>query len=476
MPYVLGVHLGATMTSAAIVRRDGGDWASTATPLPLGRGGPAGPPGLTTPTAVCRTADGSFLAGDAALHQQAAHHEWVSRDFPHRIGEDAPIALGNDFTSPQRLAAAVVEWVADLAAQRQGHPPEHIALAHRATWGPHRVRLVLAELARIGLSDVTAVPEPLAVALDYASKQELSENLSLAVGNAGGSGFDVTVLRRRPGELAFDLVAPPLEAAHPGGWDLDDVVADLVREELDAELPEGTGLPEDTGDPAARAALLGFRESCARAKEALSYHAETRVPVRSPSTTTEVGLSRNRYEWRARPRLERVPEVLHQAVQSSPVPVEELGTVLLAGGTAHTPLLRRLVGDRMGRTPLVDRHPELVAASGAAVAAVRTVAPEAEHRAPPAPRPDPPSDPDVVIPEAAHAEPEPAAEEAAPERPPVAVDPMPLDPPDEARARRIKVLKLSAAAVLIIVGIVLMFVFPPNSPLGGVLGALGSPR
>src|SRR5699024_9964503 len=163
---------------AAIVRREGRQWSGAATPVPLGAGGPL------APTAVCRVSDGSHLVGEAALRQQATYHEWVARDFPHRLGEDRPMSLGDDFVPAQRLVAAVIEWVADVVAHRQGRPPEHVALAHRAGWGPYRTHLVLAELARLGLTDVTAVPEPVAVATDYAAKRPAGNQDPIIVGNA----------------------------------------------------------------------------------------------------------------------------------------------------------------------------------------------------------------------------------------------------------------------------------------------------
>ncbi|MFD0492192.1 hypothetical protein ACFQ0O_39780 [Saccharopolyspora spinosporotrichia] len=116
MPYVLGIHLGATATSAAIARREGGRWAAAA-PVPLGSGS-AG-----VPTVLCRAQDGSYLAGEQAQRQELTHHQWVARGFTRRVGEDAPLLVGNDFVQPHALAATMIEWVADAVAHRQGHPP-----------------------------------------------------------------------------------------------------------------------------------------------------------------------------------------------------------------------------------------------------------------------------------------------------------------------------------------------------------------
>ena len=83
MPYVLGIHLGATATSAAVARRSGGRWGQ-ALPVPLGSETP------TVPTVLCRVQDGSFVAGEPARKQEITHHEWVVRAFTRALGDDSP--------------------------------------------------------------------------------------------------------------------------------------------------------------------------------------------------------------------------------------------------------------------------------------------------------------------------------------------------------------------------------------------------
>src|SRR5437870_4171704 len=98
MPYVLGIHLGGTATSAAIARRDGGQWGA-AVPFPLGSGVP------TVPTVLCKVQDGSFVAGEPARRQELTHHEWVVRGFGKYLGDDTPLLVGSEFVPAQRLVA-----------------------------------------------------------------------------------------------------------------------------------------------------------------------------------------------------------------------------------------------------------------------------------------------------------------------------------------------------------------------------------
>lgn len=452
MPYVLGIHLGATATSAAIARRDGSRWGAPV-PWPLGTEGP------TAPTALCKVQDGSFVAGEPAKQQEAAHHEWVVRSFTRHLGDDAPLLVGSDFVPAQQLVATMIEWAADTVASQQGHPPEHIAIAHSATWGPYRAHLVQQALGQLGLTDVSLVPEPVAVGLDYANSQSVPTNGTVAVGNIGGSGFDATVLRRS--EPGFEVVGAPLDADYPSGQDLDDAVFGHLRGEVGDQLD---GL--DPADPQSRALLAALRAECTRAKEALSYHPHAALRVAVPRGRTEVALSRSRFEQLARPHLERVPELVTQAVQSAALEVDQLEAVVLAGGTARTPLLRQLVTQRLCQ-PQIDAAPELVAARGAAQSAVRKLSASTDTSSSAEETsvlmrvegPGPPSgrhDRNTV-------EPEPLP----PPRPALDVEPMRIDPPDEDRQRVIKIIKICVACLLVVGGLVMTIMQTTGSSGGG---------
>lgn len=464
MPYVLGIHLGATATSAAVAQRDGSRWGAPV-PWPLGAGGP------TVPTVLCKVQDGSFVAGEPAKKQEAAHHEWVVRSFTKHLGDDAPLLVGSDFVPAQQLVATMIEWAADTVASQQGHPPEHIAVAHSATWGPYRGHLVQQALAQLGLTDVSLVPEPVAVGLDYANSQTVPVEGTLAVGNIGGTGFDATVLRR--GEPGFEVIGAPLDADYPSGQDLDDEVFSHVRAEIGDHLDS-----LDPSDSQSRALLAALRAECVRAKEALSYHAHASVRVALPRVRTEIALSRSRFEHLARPHLETVPELLTQAIQSAALAPEQLEAVVLAGGTARTPLLRQLTTQRLA-PPQIDQAPELVAARGAAQSAVRKLSASTDDISSPGSAeqtsvlmrvegPGPPSLRTDVNEINQVDEPEPLP----PPRPALEVRPMHIEGPDEDRQRIIKIIKICAAALLVIGGLVMTIMQTTSS--GGSSGGGGS--
>jgi molecular chaperone DnaK len=434
MPYVLGIHLGGTATSAAIARRDSRRWGLPA-PFPLGSVSP------TVPTVLCKVQDGSYVAGEPAQQQELTHHEWVVRGFGRWLGDDAPMLVGTEFVSAQRLVAIMIEWVADFVTHREGGPPEHIAVAHSTVWGPYRTHVVYQALAQLGLTDVTLLPEPIAVGLDYASRQQVEEGATLVIGNIGASSFSATVLRRRG--RAFDVASPPLDTDHPGGQDLDDEIFRHLCTELGEQIER-----LDHTDVRHRATVAQLRAECVRVKEALSHQPEVPIRVELPDLRTQVPLSRAQYEKLARTHLERVPDLLLQAVQSASIDTDQLDAVVLSGGTARTPLLKQLVAQRLQRPALVDGAPELVAARGAATAAVEVLSADTDKPAfveetsllrrldDSGLSGDPDDGPEPV-----------------PPRPPVEVEPMVLEEVDDRRRNMIRILKLCIAVILVVGGV-----------------------
>ncbi|WP_438388071.1 Hsp70 family protein [Actinopolyspora saharensis] len=477
MPYVLGVHLGTSTTSAAVMGRSGGRWTA-ATPFPLGSARP------DVPSVVARAPDGGYLAGEAAAAKQAESHEWGCSGFVSALGEDAPLLLGGEFVHAHRLAAAMIEWVADQVAHRHGHPAEHIAVTHSSTWGPHRTHLLHLALAELGLTDITLLAEPFAVAVDYATRQGVANGGSIAVGNLGSSGSSAAVLRkdephdsdgtvateRGPGS-GLDFLGTPVDSGESAGADLDDLVLERVRADFGEALSR-----LDPTEPRERGAALRLRAECSKAKEELSQRESSRVNVLLPGSSGEVPLARAHYERLARPYLEWVPEILVQAIQSASLSPEDLEAVVLAGGPARTPLLRNLVQQRLYETqpgletiesPVrVDGSPELVAARGAACWAAEALSAATDRAVAGAEtsvlmrvsdREDnsSPASSDEYDVDGAEAEIDDVSADstAEPPRPPVEVEPMHVEPPPKRKA--LKVAKLSLAALLIIFGLVM---------------------
>jgi molecular chaperone DnaK len=372
MSYQLGVDLGTTYTAAAI-HRDG-----RAEIFPLGSRS------ATMPSVVLLREDGSVLTGEPAARRALTEPERVAREFKRRIGDTTPILLGGSPYSAEALMSRLLRRVLTEVAEREGGPPDRVAISHPANWGAYKIDLLhqAARMADLEPDAVRWVSEPECAALFYAHQERVEPGEVVAVYDLGGGTFDAAVLRRT--DDGFEIIGRPEGIERLGGIDFDAAVFAHVGRALDGLLDE-----LDPQDPSVRATVARLRQDCLDAKEALSSDTDAAVPVLLPNVSTEVRLTRAELEALIRPALADSIDTMHRAMRSAGVEAEDVAKVLLVGGSSRIPLVGQLVSSQLGRPVAIDAHPKHAVALGAAYAA----APTARAAASPPPIADPPTTP-----------------------------------------------------------------------------------
>uniref|UniRef100_UPI00157105D8 Hsp70 family protein n=1 Tax=Agromyces sp. Marseille-P2726 TaxID=2709132 RepID=UPI00157105D8 len=362
MSFVLGVDIGMSHTAAAVARRlPDGSLASDVLQLGTRR--------ASVPTVVYLGDDGSVLVGEAAERRAVEHPDRVVREFKRRIGDETPLMVGDLAVAPEDIFAVLAQWVVERAEEHEGAPPAVIAISHPATWGEHRLALIRAALAGVGLANVELISEPEAAGLHYLQREKVEAGQTLAVYDLGGGTFDVALLRKQEDD-SFRVVGSPAGIEHLGGADFDQRVFEHVR-----SLAGDAFDDLDERDPDGAVALARVRRDCTDAKEALSFDSETFVPILLPARQARVRLVRAEFEQMIDGALRNTLETFRRAVEGADLELDDLATVLLIGGSSRIPAVAQLISAELELPVAVDADPKASISLGAAVAASRLLEP-----------------------------------------------------------------------------------------------------
>ncbi|MPY80282.1 MAG: Hsp70 family protein [Actinophytocola sp.] len=353
MPYVLGIDLGHTRTSAAVCRYGEGAWTD---PEVVSLDGGAD----WVESAVHVSQDGAVFAGQAIWHQQSPPERTV-RGLLHRLGDPVPMVVGTQAYPSEVLTAALAGWVSDQLAYSLNAPAQQIVVTHPSGWGPHRRRVLHEALEAASLPGVMVLPAPVAAAECHAAAEKVDAGTVLAVCRIGGERVESALLRS--GQAAFEPLAHAAGPDPNGGTLIDDL---LVEHVLD-------GLDPAPSDPGLRARLRG---GCARAKEVLAEQQDALIPV---PTVGDVPITRRELDHVAKPVLQAAADQLSRL--AARVPEGELAAAVLTGGTARMPQAATLADATLRRDGVdvpvwVGADPAHAVCEGAALIARRRLAPD----------------------------------------------------------------------------------------------------
>jgi actin-like ATPase involved in cell morphogenesis len=351
MGYQLGIDVGTTYTAAAVAR----DGRTEIFAL--------GERSAAIPSVVFIGEGGTVLVGEGATRRATSDPSRVARGFKRRLGDQTPILLGGVPVSPESLIARLLQWTVHRVSEQEGEKPEAIGISHPANWGPYKKDLLDQAIKIAGLDvPVTALSEPEAAAIHYASTERVEVGDVVAVYDLGGGTFDACALRKTAD--GFEILGKPEGIERLGGIDFDEAIFDHVLRSVDG----GLQVP-DPPSPGVVAAAANLRRECVEAKEALSADTEVDVPVLFPEVQTQVRLTRSDFERMIQTPLAETTKALRRALEGAGVEPTQVKKVLLVGGSSRIPLVAQMVSAELGRPVAVDVHPKHSVAFGAGIAA-----------------------------------------------------------------------------------------------------------
>ncbi len=372
MARTIGIDLGASFSRAAYVNKAAGQ--------PKCIGGPYDD--IFCPSVVSVDGDGTVLVGAPAARRLFSQPDRTSRSVKHamglrhgeiheelkaalrlnaEMGDEACIRLGDSLYRLPELTALLIRELKTWAEVFFGEPVSQAVIAVPAGFNDAQ-RGAMHEAGKLaGFEQLRLMPEPAAAALAYGWHEQQRKHV--AVFDLGGSRFDISILRLADaGDGDRYHVISTQGDAHLGGNEMDDVLLGIAREEI--RIRHGLELATDS--PCVHA----LRRALTEAKHELSLADRARVEVPLPDRSLYVReISRAEFEGLVQPILDRAISPARTALGDAGLNPGEIDEVVLAGGSTHIPLVRRMVEQLMGRRPHTELDPDQVIALGAAVQA-----------------------------------------------------------------------------------------------------------
>ncbi|ADJ50420.1 molecular chaperone Hsp70 [Amycolatopsis mediterranei S699] len=312
---------------------------------------------VTMSSAVYVNDDGLLVVGQDAERRARLEPSRFEPNPKRRIDEGT-LRLGDTDVDIADAFAAVLRRMGEEAERQLGHPPAQTRISHPAGWGADRQDVLRVAAAKARFADVRLIPEPVAAAAHYASLGRRAGG-PIGVYDLGAGTFDCAVVGiTRQG---FTVLAED-GLSDLGSLDIDQaLLVHIGRSVSHADPAQWQRLlrPQTTADRRTRRALL---QDVRDAKESLSRHAQTHVPMAEPFG--DVLVSRDELEALVRPSLLRSAELLAATIRRAGLTPAQLAGVYLVGGPSRMPLLATLLGRQLGVAPTTQDQPETAVAFG----------------------------------------------------------------------------------------------------------------
>ncbi|MFD5830037.1 type VII secretion-associated protein [Lentzea sp. NPDC060358] len=311
------------------------------------------------PSAVFAAADGTLFVGQEA-ERQAAVDPARYEPHPKRRVDEAELLLGSSVLPVVDVVRAVLtRAVGEARRVGGGMPVDLLVLTHPADWGTVRTRVLMQAARGLG-RELVLVPEPVAAAVFHSASHSVPDGAALAVLDLGGGTVDASVVARTG--KSFRVLSAKGDPSF-GGADIDQALLEHVGGLVAAKDPEAWRQLVEGREMADRRKRRVLRQDVRGAKETLSRHAYTDVPMPPPFPDAHV--TRSDLEQLVTGPLSRAAALVSGAVRDAGLAPQQLAGVFLVGGSSRIPLVARLVHEHTRVVPMSIDQPETVVARGA---------------------------------------------------------------------------------------------------------------
>lgn len=348
MSRILGIDLGTTNSVVAVMDRNG----PVVVPNSLGD--------RLTPSVVGFTRSGEILVGKKAKRAAVMNVGRTVFSVKRHMGTNHRINIeGREYT-PQEISAMILQKLKRDAEEFFGEEITQAVITVPAyfTDAQRQATKDAGEIAGFNVRRI--IDEPTAAALAYGLDK--GRDQIIMVYDLGGGTFDVSIIEIVSG--VFRVLGIHGDTSL-GGDDFDKLMIDHLAAHF--ERQHGVDLKKDP------VAMMRLRDAAEEAKIELSEFTETHVLIEAVTMgdrgplTLDCTVTRKEFEDMIRPLVERTMKPMQEALKDANISQDEVGTVLLVGGSTRIPLVQNTVKEIVSRQPSRDISPDEVVALGAAV-------------------------------------------------------------------------------------------------------------
>lgn len=349
------------------------------------------------PSAVAVLSPDEIVVGWEALARGKAQRQYLYQNFKRRLGEvyheesesghqtcaDPKTGLvawkgPDDHIIPTvQLAAWIIEELLDAAEAKLGERPTGAVITIPADSGNAQREATLEAARMAGLLTVELEHEPTMAALSYYGVDFGKKRRVIAVPDAGGSTFDISIIEAgqgRNGQALVEVLATDGRRKGAGGMDFDREIARYLTNRWRTMYPDN----DISADVFAGDRVL---ESAEEAKRALSGKPETRVFIQGLAVTdAHVSLAMDEtldlktYATLSERLTDQIAAICRRAVEKAKerdpkFQMSDIGDVVLVGGMTRSPVVRDAIRSVFQKEPRRDVNPEEAVALGAAIKA-----------------------------------------------------------------------------------------------------------
>jgi len=319
----------------------------------------------TTPSIVAFAKNGEVLVGEVAKRQSVTNVERTIRSVKRHMGTSWNIDIDGKKYTPQEISARVLQKLKRDAEAYLGDTVTDAVITVPAYFNDAQ-RQATKEAGEIaGLNVLRIINEPTAAALAYGLDKADKEQ-TILVFDLGGGTFDVSLLEIGDGVVEVKATNGDNNL---GGDDWDQSLVDYLVKTFGSK--NGIDLTKD------KMAMQRIREAAEKAKIELSSSAQASINLpyitvdsdKNPLFMDET-ITRAQFQTMTADLLERCKKPFQSVLKDAGIPIANIQSVVLVGGSTRMPavvdLVRALTG---GKEPNKGVNPDEVVAVGAALQA-----------------------------------------------------------------------------------------------------------